>query len=662
MGFPFSEITKSRLVNLSGQILVKNANKTTLLPKEFDWGTDFFNGLSIVVKNKKKGVIDDSGHEIIPIGKYQYIDIMYNGLIKISSTSYEIEEKDDLYSKKIVYYTNWGIVNSKGQTLLPCCFSRLGEMWSFEQWRHDFIEVILGDDNKNSTSAKIKIGVFSIEENHEKGSQIRLIIPIEYDKVEALFVDEHLKPQFIIATSSENDYVYDITGNFFFYYNNKHDEILNSYYLHNYKLHVLILHNKKYYISQNGIYFEYENCGIFKETENGELFLLGIQYKEKNRSNPYKQYSIENLDNIVGTKVEHIFLSYRFYELNKKLLVVHSNHQCGISDKNGKIIIPLLYKSIGYHKDNSYIASRFVSRDVVRYGIINDSGEELIPFIYNYLAAFNGVIIYSNNAIIKKTKDDYDCNYKNEDFDNDVLLGIMDSNYNIVSMPIYTRIDDANKYFIKVSKENNIGVINMQGKEIIELGKYDKIEFWGERLLKISKDEDFGVVNMQGKEIIELGTCDEIELMENGLIKHGMDFMNHYEWGVVNDIGEIIVPRNYSAIRYINNKYLMVCSIDRERIYDDYYNYRYDDMGLWGVIRNDGKIILDCSYDEYSVIYELNDKLKKNDFFSDKNITDIREENEEMNKYKQFGEYNGWDDDAINEAFEGDPEMTWNVE
>jgi len=30
--------------------------------------------------------------------------------------------------------------------------------------------------------------------------------------------------------------------------------------------------------------------------------------------------------------------------------------------------------------------------------------------------------------------------------------------------------------------------------------------------------------------------------------------------------------------------------------------------------------------------------------------------------YEQYGGYNGWDDDTINDAFEGDPEATWNVD
>lgn len=35
---------------------------------------------------------------------------------------------------------------------------------------------------------------------------------------------------------------------------------------------------------------------------------------------------------------------------------------------------------------------------------------------------------------------------------------------------------------------------------------------------------------------------------------------------------------------------------------------------------------------------------------------------ENRGSYEEFGGYNGWDDDTINTAFDGDPEATWNVD
>ena len=30
--------------------------------------------------------------------------------------------------------------------------------------------------------------------------------------------------------------------------------------------------------------------------------------------------------------------------------------------------------------------------------------------------------------------------------------------------------------------------------------------------------------------------------------------------------------------------------------------------------------------------------------------------------YSKYGGYNGWDDNTIDEAFDGNPELTWNID
>ena len=38
------------------------------------------------------------------------------------------------------------------------------------------------------------------------------------------------------------------------------------------------------------------------------------------------------------------------------------------------------------------------------------------------------------------------------------------------------------------------------------------------------------------------------------------------------------------------------------------------------------------------------------------------DDDEYGSSYEEYNGYNGWDDDTINDAFEGDPEATWNVD
>jgi hypothetical protein len=45
----------------------------------------------------------------------------------------------------------------------------------------------------------------------------------------------------------------------------------------------------------------------------------------------------------------------------------------------------------------------------------------------------------------------------------------------------------------------------------------------------------------------------------------------------------------------------------------------------------------------------------------DPNYDDQFDDEEDFGRSK-YGEYNGWDDNTIDEAFDGNPELTWNID
>ena len=52
-----------------------------------------------------------------------------------------------------------------------------------------------------------------------------------------------------------------------------------------------------------------------------------------------------------------------------------------------------------------------------------------------------------------------------------------------------------------------------------------------------------------------------------------------------------------------------------------------------------------------------------NEYYLEKeNDYSFEEDNDYGKSYEDFGGYNGFSDDAIYDAFEGDPEATWNVD
>ena len=66
-----------------------------------------------------------------------------------------------------------------------------------------------------------------------------------------------------------------------------------------------------------------------------------------------------------------------------------------------------------------------------------------------------------------------------------------------------------------------------------------------------------------------------------------------------------------------------------------------------------------CTTSFNSVV--ISDKMpesKESNFYSDESYY----EDDYDDSSSKYGDYNGWDDDTIDEAFDGNPELTWNID
>lgn len=80
-------------------------------------------GMVTVVERSdyKWGVIDSNGNEIVPFGKYDWIEGFEHGLCRV---------KIGKRSSNLVNNGNkWGIINKKGEEVLPCVYD---EVWMFK--------------------------------------------------------------------------------------------------------------------------------------------------------------------------------------------------------------------------------------------------------------------------------------------------------------------------------------------------------------------------------------------------------------------------------------------------------------------------------------------------------------------------------------------------
>jgi hypothetical protein len=58
----------------------------------------------------------------------------------------------------------------------------------------------------------------------------------------------------------------------------------------------------------------------------------------------------------------------------------------------------------------------------------------------------------------------------------------------------------------------------------------------------------------------------------------------------------------------------------------------------------------------------LSEAIKKKENRSPVYYEDNQFDDEEDLVGSKYGEYNGWDDNTIDEAFDGNPELTWNID
>ena len=100
-------------------------------------------GLRTILKDGHYYVVDHNNNYIVPPGKYDYID----GFDKCGLARVKIDGKEDLNDSEKSTYDKWGLIDSKGDEVLPLEYS---EIWSFynknrkstKVWKGDFVTLL----------------------------------------------------------------------------------------------------------------------------------------------------------------------------------------------------------------------------------------------------------------------------------------------------------------------------------------------------------------------------------------------------------------------------------------------------------------------------------------------------------------------------------------
>lgn len=265
--------------------------------------------------------------------------------------------------------------------------------------------------------------------------------------------------------------------------------------------------------------------------------------------------------------------------------------------------------------------------------------------------------------------------------------GVIDLDGNTLVPPEYDRIFLYEHSFAKLRKGKIYGIVNLPSKKItmfesLQINRMWDLDEYGRCLYSTDwtydkENEEWkgtkGVLSFDGV-IVPPKKYDRIILLENGLIKVYKD----NAIGLLDKRGKELLPLKYSYLSNFKGKYASICLGGTKN-----ENYPYNIIGgKWGMIDDEGNIVNKCVNNEELVIPSIDHKpivaedatdyrkpaVLLSDYIPEEKISYSDDDyydnfdDDYDNGYSKYGGYNGYDDQTIDDAFEGDPSLTWNID
>lgn len=353
------------------------------------------------------------------------------------------------------------------------------------------------------------------------------------------------------------------------------------------------------YYSENG-YNKQAGFIVSKKTEDGYRYGY-VNYRGTIILNPiYTQ--LERVTEIANEKGVY-FIAFK-------------NGQAGLL-KNNKEILNYEYEDIQYN----VLGSIFVTKRNGKYGAVNLEGTTVLYPEYDnvytggmYLNALKDKDIFifdlNGNKIetneVSKTKTENANYYITIDKNN--KYKVVDSKDNIIIDNDYTYIEYLPGDYFIVERDSKSGIIDSNGKSVIEL-KYDSISRINETdILQMEKDRNIALYNLNMKEIVS---------MDNAIVKEVKDekayilLYSDTDFKYLDRNGNILTSQNLFEnnplfAKNINGKWGFVDKEGNLKVQNDYelvtdFN-KYGFAGIkkdgkWGSINQNGEIVQEPTYD-----------------------------------------------------------------
>ena len=296
--------------------------------------------------------------------------------------------------------------------------------------------------------------------------------------------------------------------------------------------------------------------------------------------------------------------------------IAFKNGQAGLL-KNNKEILNYEYEDI----QHNVLGSIFVTKRNGKYGAVNQEGTTVLYPEYDnvytggmYLNALKDKDIFifdlNGNKIetneVSKTKTENANYYITIDKNN--KYKVVDSKDNIIIDKDYTYIEYLPGDYFIVERDPKSGIIDSNGKSVIEL-KYDSISRINETdILQMEKDKNIALYNLNMKEIVS---------MDNAIVKEVKDekayilLYSDTDFKYFDKKGNILTSQNLFEnnslfAKNINGKWGFVDKDGNLKVQNDYelvtdFN-KYGFAGIkkdgkWGSINQNGEVVQEPTYD-----------------------------------------------------------------
>ena len=601
----------------SGEILLKYNDSDFIVPNVYNLALESSVGLFRVMKDGKWGILNQQKDLVVP-NIYSYIYDYVGCFAVVKNGDYvsfwgEAPEND--------VNVKMGLINTLGEEALPLEYEHL---WIYE----------------NGYIIASKDGAYGI-----LSPSLNWIVTPQFYRIKMLG-----NTHFVAVLNGENK-LFDHSGHEIPLDDFDEIEILSNGF---YKLTRIGRYNLMCVVNSQGkTIVEYDYYEDLKSLDNGLILVT----KRESQGIDLRDKTVYNLLNLQGRELFPIdYEEIKF--LNKSILAIREDGKWGLADIFGNIIVEPVYKyELNFDEDNTseiqifgssytqrlnldgqifvsngaekillpqslYWGSDFVngfcivrSKDhcsIDYVGVINLNGETIIPTQYQ------AIFILSNNVIIAKNGEG--------------LWGVFNDCGSIIMDFVYDLIEpQVNSFYAIVKKGKIYGIANLETSKIVLLEKYGVKYLW---------DLDKHGRCLYSKYVYERG-C---EPCEGGII------------GLV-DMNGIIVPANeYQVIYSLNEDVVVTINENGE---EEYYERR--EHSEWWITNKDDIIIDDennTCFSEPSVII-LSDEIPKSRC---NNYCNWYYNDDDYDGCSKYGGYNGYDDDTIDSAFEGEPELIWNID